>query len=387
MPLNCFSVILSPTYRCNADCEYCFEHKTQDTMKLEDLEPILQRVTSYLRRQEVTGLRIYWQGGEVFTMSPEWFLRAHDIVRNISERSGFKIDNAMQSNLIGFGAQWSQVILEMFGGQIGSSLDFPNVYRKVVGGTPEGYNDLWFRRYNEAREAGIRVGAIAVLHGASLEIGAERFYQHYIDTVGLKRFQINTPHRGGPLTPAKQGFPLADDLLGNFYSDLFDLWMRRGRPEGIAISPFEELIDYFRTGRNNLGCAWGENCAHTFLGISPKGNVGQCECFVSAFPDSVFGNILTCPDMDDIMNGPVRKQFLDRPVRLMEEEDCAECEYLALCHGGCPVHAFAATGNLFTKEPNCESYKILFGLARKAAIEIDRLESASSVGTAARRHD
>ena len=187
MPLNCFSVILSRRTAATQIWEYCFEHKTSDVMKLEDLEPILQRVTSYLRSQEVTNLRIYWQGGEVLTMNPEWFLRPHDIVRDVSERSGVTIDNAMQSNLIGFGAQWPRVISEMFNGQIGSSLDFPNVYRKVVGGTPEGYNDLWIRRYNEAREAGIRVGAIAVLHSRRVVEDWRRkiLSAPYIDSVGL----------------------------------------------------------------------------------------------------------------------------------------------------------------------------------------------------------
>lgn len=381
MPLNCFSLILSPTYRCNADCEYCFEHKTRDVMRLEDLEPILQKVATYLRQQEVTDLRIYWTGGEVFTMNPEWFLRAHDIVRTVGERTGITIDSSVQSNLIGFSSRWSRVISEFFGNQISSSLDFPNLYRKVAGGTPEAYNEIWFSRYQEAKEAGIDVAVIAVLHHASLNIGAEKFYQYYVETVGLPRFQINPPHRGGPLTPAKQEFPLANDLLGSFYADLFDVWMQRGRSEGIAISPFDDLLDYFRTGRNDLSCIWAQNCANASLGIGPTGNVGVCECFVSSFPDYRFGNILTCRDMDEIVSSPVRKQFLERPMRLMEDEDCSECEYLALCHGGCPIHAYSATGNLFAKDPNCQANKTLFSVARAAAIEIDRVESIRRVNT------
>ena len=40
MPLNHFSVLISPTFRCNADCEYCFENKTSDVMELEDFDLI-----------------------------------------------------------------------------------------------------------------------------------------------------------------------------------------------------------------------------------------------------------------------------------------------------------------------------------------------------------
>ena len=387
MPLNCFSVILSPTYRCNADCEYCFEHKNSDVMELQDFERIFQGIATYLRQQEVTGLQLYWQGGEVFTMKPEWFLRAHEIVRNVGESAGITIENALQSNLIGFSPKWRQVVSEMFANQIGSSLDFPNLYRKVAGGTPDAYNEIWFRRYEEAREAGIRVGVIAVLHDASLNIGADEFYDYFVDTVGIHRLQINTPHRGGPPAPAKRNFPLENSPLSAFYSDLFAVWIRKGRSEGVVINPFHDLIEYFRTGQSHLGCIWGENCANTFLGISPTGNVGQCECFVSSFPGHVFGNILTCRDMADIMNSPVRKQFLERPMRLMEEEDCSECEFLAVCHGGCPAHTYSATGNLFAKDPNCQANKTLFSLARNAAVQLDRLESTrcvdSSVGSCA----
>ena len=70
MPLNHFSALISPTYRCNADCEYCFEHKTSDVMEVADFELILQRIATYLQQQDVTDLTLYWQGGEIFTMPP-----------------------------------------------------------------------------------------------------------------------------------------------------------------------------------------------------------------------------------------------------------------------------------------------------------------------------
>ena len=134
-------------------------------------------------------------------------------------------------------------------------------------------------------------------------------------------------------------------------------------------------MDYYRTGKSRVSCIWAKNCPQTFLGVDPKGNAGQCHCWVASYPDYVFGNILTCLDMADIMNSPVRQQLLDRPMRLMEEEDCAECEFLAICHGGCPIRAYSATGSLFTKDPYCESSRTLFRLARDAARDLDRLES------------
>ncbi len=375
MPFDTFSVLISPTFRCNADCEYCFENKTSGVMDLVDFQRILVRLATYFRQQEVAELNLYWQGGEIFTMDPEWLLRAHDISREISVKSGLSITNELQSNLIGYGPPWRRVLSEMFNDTVGSSLDFPNLYRKVAGGSPETYNETWFRQYQLANEAGIEVAVIAVLNEESLRVGAQGFYAYYAEKLGIKSFQTNTPYPGGLSTPAKRGFPLDNTLLGIFYSDLLDIWMRKGRSEGISISPFDQLIDYFRTGEERLSCVWTENCANTFLGIDPKGNVGLCECWVASYPDFVFGNILSCRDMGDIVNSSVRRQFLERPLRLVEEQDCVECEYLAVCHGGCPVRAYSTTGSIFTKDPYCQASKTLFGLARKAAVELDRMEN------------
>ena len=72
-------------------------------------------------------------------MPPEWLLRAHDICREIAEESGLRISNSLQSNLIGYRPKWRRVVSEMFNDNMGSSLDFPNLYRKVAGGAPEDF--------------------------------------------------------------------------------------------------------------------------------------------------------------------------------------------------------------------------------------------------------
>jgi uncharacterized protein len=374
MPNHYFAVILNPTYRCNADCDYCFETRTSETMELTDFEHIFLKIADYLRQQEVSELKLHWEGGEIFTMDPEWLLRAYDISGEISEKSGLRINHRLQTNLIGYGPRWRRIVREMFCDDIGSSLDFPNLYRKVVGGDPESFNTTWFRRYQEARDAGIRVGVIALPNKASLNVGAERFYSYYVEHLGITDLQVNTPYPGGRPTPAKRDFPLDNELLSTFYSDLFALWMRHGVSEGVSINPFNKLVHYFRTGEIKPFCIWSENCSNEFVGIGPKGAVGQCEDWVSSHPDYVFGNILADGTMADIMNSFVRKRFLQRPARLIDEEDCAECEYWNICHGGCPVRAYSSTGSLFAKDPYCQSSKTLFDCARNAARALDIVE-------------
>ncbi|MFC1697814.1 SPASM domain-containing protein [Nanoarchaeota archaeon] len=41
-------------------------------------------------------------------------------------------------------------------------------------------------------------------------------------------------------------------------------------------------------------------------------------------------------------------------------EECIDCEYTNMCFGGCPYLAYKS-GDLYGKDPFCESYKMIFG--------------------------
>ena len=52
-----------------------------------------------------------------------------------------------------------------------------------------------------------------------------------------------------------------------------------------------------------------------------------------------------------------RRDFVERPKRLVEDEDCLSCRYLSICHGGCPVRTYSALGTMMAKDPYCEVYR------------------------------
>ena len=47
----------------------------------------------------------------------------------------------------------------------------------------------------------------------------------------------------------------------------------------------------------------------------------------------------------------------------LEHEDCLQCRFLSICHGGCPVRTYSALGTMLAKDPYCEVYKAVFGRA------------------------
>ncbi len=222
----------------------------------------------------------------------------------------------------------------------------------------------------EARAAGIEVQVIAVPNQATLEIGAEQFYAYFADELGISDFQVNTPFPGGEATAAKQELPVAEVAkLTRFYLDLAEVWLERGYEQGVRIGPFDALLRHFSHEPATLPCIWGENCANALVSIDPRGRVAQCDCWVTSYPDHHYGNIFESPNFGELLKtSAARQQFNQRPIHLVQR-DCLDCNYLALCHGGCPVRTYTVYGSLFEKDPYCELYLALFARMERAARE------------------
>lgn len=387
MPRN-LSVILLPTSNCNVACDYCFEDKTSDVLSHERLSEIVGKVFDHMDRRGVDSLMIHWQGGEIMTIPPAWFDRAHGLISEAAARRGKSVEHGLQSNMIGYTKHWNAVIERMFGNSVGTSMDYPNLHRKLFSAGPDEYTRIWRRNVFKAREAGIDFQAIAVLNQATLDRGAEPFYEYFVDELGFTDFQANTPFPGGEPNDAKRDLGLDLDDLIRFHLDLLDVWVDRGFERGVRVGPFDELLNTFLGRPASLPCIWQSNCTDEFLSIDASGSVAQCDCWVTSYPEYFFGNVFEHASLTDMLdNSRAREQFNDRPAAVLDA-GCIECEYLALCHGGCPVRTFTVRGTLFEKDPYCGLYKALFGgtenVARRIASERAGISDVSAFVAAAK---
>ncbi len=364
MSSRAFSVILLPTSGCNVACDYCFEHKEPHRLSSVLVPLLTKRLLDHMEHEGIPECEIYWQGGEAMLMGPAWFAAAGEVMDRSASERGLRFSHYLQTNLISYSPAWNDVLHGMFNGSLGTSMDFPNVHRKLFKGGAAAYTAMWTQRLHEAREAGIKVGVIAVLHQASLEAGPERFYRYFTEELGLDDFQVNTPFPGGPANQVEDGIALNNAKLAEFLVNLMDLWMKRGYEAGVSLGPFDALIDHFTGRQARLPCIWKENCSNQFISVDSKGTVAQCDCWVTSYPESFFGNVFHEPDLTRMLrNSRARREFVERPKRLVENEDCLSCRYLSICHGGCPVRTYSALGTMLAKDPYCEVYKAVFSRA------------------------
>lgn len=154
---------------------------------------MMRKVLDYMVEKSLASLTIYWQGGEAMLLPPSWYQQAHELIQREAEARGKQVClSQLAEQYAGLQLALNQVTpacLATVSGHAGFILICTASRSKG----PENYNAIWARRVQEARAAGIDVQVIAVPNQATLDIGAERFYTHFVDELGIRDFQVNTP--------------------------------------------------------------------------------------------------------------------------------------------------------------------------------------------------
>ena len=176
----------------------------------------------------------------------------------MAREKGRRFTHYLQTNLISYSPTWNEVIQGIFHGSLGTSMDYPNVHRRLFKG-----GVLLTLNYGQKGSAKHeRIGVIAVLHQGSLKAGPEKFYRYFAEELGLEDFQVNTPFPGGPASELEGRFKLDAAELADFLAGLFDIWMARGFSSGVKLGPFDASIDHF-TGQQLACHAFGKKIALT----------------------------------------------------------------------------------------------------------------------------
>jgi len=126
------------------------------------------------------------------TLPPEWFEAADEIIQKIADERKKEVGHFLQSNMLAYGRKWNRVLAEMFGNSVGSSMDFPNLHRRLKNAGPRNTTESG-PEHTAGRRGRHPSGSHIHPNEQTFELGAERFYVHFVEDLGLRDFQINTP--------------------------------------------------------------------------------------------------------------------------------------------------------------------------------------------------
>jgi radical SAM protein with 4Fe4S-binding SPASM domain len=343
-----------PVLSCNCACRHCFEELDGRRLDDSNWQRCFEKMLALATRMGGGALRVYWQGGEILCLSPDSVHRGLDQAERVFRGSGIGVEHFLQTNLLLYDTcRWKDVLLRFQNGNVSSSVDFPNVYRKAGPRSGDEYNRYWLEKKNLAERDGIRVSVIALPNSETLDLGAEKFYRYYRDELQIQSIQVNLPFPGNAGAPV----PLDLERLSAFMVQLYEVWLHNGRD--LPLSPFTYLEGRIFGANTTLPCIWAYACAKGLICVGPDGQAGQCDCLVATHPQYNFGSFLE-DSMDTVLSSPNRRAILDRPLRLARETSCGECRFWAICHGGCPIRSLAFTGDIQKPDRYCQVYQAMF---------------------------
>jgi uncharacterized protein len=357
------SIIIKPTYACNAACDYCSVHKLGEFIKpmsKETFDQLGERLKEFFAdKGEGSGMTFYWLGGEPLVMPNAFYEYVYEQTAEGGWENDFSIEHTFQSNLILFKKKDNSAAKKLMETiapdpthdwkyQISSSYDPVSDARKLKNG--ESYEKEFLRTYFEMKKEGAKIGLIQVVHSGVVG-KAEQIYNFYknIKTSGIN---INA-------MVDFQGEFSPDDLEmlpKDFGEFMIDMWRRWKEDKySLSIVPFESwrlLRDHGNSAL--LRCHNDGVCSGNLFAVGPDGDVFHCDRSMQAYEEPL-GNIAK----DSFEKMGEMKTNRER-IEHIKANQCAGCEWWEYCKGGCPYESKGQYKGYYDKSHWCESYKMLF---------------------------
>jgi uncharacterized protein len=361
-----FHVIAKPTGAiCNIECRYCFylekeqlyDHPTRASFRMAD-DVLARYVQQYIeaqpRGQEVN---FSWQGGEPTLMGLEFFRRVVALQKQHA-RAGQAVTNALQTNGILLDDEWCAFLRDE-GFLVGISIDGSEAlhdrYRLDLAGRGT------FARVMQGLEALARnqvpFNVLAVVHDANGDHGAEVY--RFLRGCGARFMQfipIVERSPDGGVSPRTVG----SEQWGRFLNAVWDEWIRVDVGT-VFVQHFDMMLG-ITLGHPSTMCVHARTCGRA-LAVEHNGDLYSCDHFVT--PAHRLGNI-GHTHLAVLVDGPQQAQFGQDKLDTLPRY-CRECEFLALCYGGCPAHRVSVTpdGDPYLNHL-CAGYKLFYAHTQPA---------------------
>lgn len=342
------SLILMPTMECNMACSYCYVlEKVTGTMDIRLAKRAIEQIMDYNDASVPTN--VYWHGAEPLLAGINFY---REICQWTRERYGIDaIHHHLQTNGLLLNDDWYDFFIQEHI-TAGVSLDGPpeihDMYRKNRAG--KGTFHTIFDNIMSAREKKLFFDVLCVITRKTLGHEQEMFDFFYENKINFG-FEPIVPE--DEYMERELSIPPLE--YAGFVIKMFDLWFYQTERRLPMVTPPYHFLMGILQGSNTT-CHFSGTCASRYLAVSPNGDVHSCVLF-ARHPQLSFGNIAR-QDLKEILCSPVRQVFqIDRAAKIPQ---CCNCQWVSICRGGCPHHAFIASGSLLQLDLFCESYQQIF---------------------------
>lgn len=335
------TIIFKATEACNCHCAYCdvVTRRSPLTISTGMLAKAVERFDEYLAANPGEKLNVILHGGEPLVPGIKFFDTLASMVESLDSATASRLLFAVQTNLTLLSPELIQSFRRLGITGIGTSYDWVPGLRGIgPGRDTHEYNTRFMRGLNLLDEAGLTFGIIYVVTAAAVARPVDTFYNLLnVSPSGNFMFNPVLVYDGAPA--AARSTAITGREYAGFCGALLPLWLER-REYLTTIEPFASIYNYYTAGTPMGGCNEAEDCGpHIYIG--PDGSLSQCGRSADwGLLD--YGNI-TDTTLAQALAHPARVELSGRSA-LLRETDCRDCRWWELCHAGCPLDAWDASG-------------------------------------------
>jgi len=335
---------LKPTNFCNVGCEHCYLPLDVRANKEKMNETTMHKVMEFLKemkeKHKHEKILLIWHGGEPLILPVEYFRNAGKIIDKYFSKD--ELVESVQTSLIPYKREFAKHVIQRWGGEIGSSIDFNS---RLIKGSVKEYQKLWLSKVDLARQDNILILPGMVPNKIDCHKPIEIF-NWFVD----KNFWIWNIDRYSNFNGTLPDFSTNEDH-SKFLIGLFDETIKAIHKVGKTpyIKPILAAIGGVLYG--NPGDRWGGTCQSDFVVFNPDGKLNNCPDKVS-FEDS-FGNL--SGGFSSFEQSKTRKKWIRIQQAEHRIDECYSCENSSWCKSGCPITGNACEVN--GKKDECSGFK------------------------------
>lgn len=330
------------TDRCNQKCVHCAVNLRQHRPELSTAEwiQITENLETSLRNQGRRGIYI-WFGGE-----PTCREDIRELIAYCGDRGYF---HSISTNGILFDKDMAQHCADNGMRHVFVSLDSTDPEKAARIRGPRRTYEYARKAMDNALEYGMLVmGNVTVMKQNIDEL--EQIKSTFESWGVIPYFRAVIKQESAAVNWHEIGLTRED--YARFYDFKYKLVtekIRQGKAGTLPIYEIFDMVPFMEQPINDqelTAIEWGIGCqaCRMISGIDIDGEVFPCD-----YPSKLtLGNVME-QSFEDIMNSQLFKDIRDRK----RTGKCATCHHLALCGGGCRVHAECETGDFFSSFSYC----------------------------------